>query len=50
MSLNKRLTLSYLWDKGIIEKNSGPRPFDTITDDDFDMILKDSNTKIYTVR
>lgn len=50
VSLNKRLTLSYLWDKGIIEKNSGPRPFDTITDDDFDMILKDSNTKIYTVR
>lgn len=48
-SLSKRLTLSHLWDKGIIQPYNGPRPFDTISDSDFDSLLKDSNTEIYIV-
>ena len=49
-SLCKRLTLSYLWDKRIIQPCSGPRPFDIISDSDFDLLLNDSNTEIYIVR
>ena len=46
-SLSKRLNLSYLWDKRIVSKYNGPRPFDLISDSNFDLILKDSNTKIF---
>ena len=49
-SLNKRLNLIYLWNNGIIPQNSGPRPFDLISDDDFDLILRDSNTEINIMR
>ena len=49
-SLCKRLTLSYLWNKGIIRPYNGPRPFDSISDSNFNLLLKDSNTEIYTVR
>ncbi len=45
-SLNKRLTLDYLWDKHIIIKPNGPRPFTKITDEQFDMIVRDSETEI----
>lgn len=43
-SLNKRLNLSYLWDKGIIPFPNGPRPFTKITDSQFNTILSDSKT------
>lgn len=46
-SLEKRLNLSHLWNKGIVEQNAGPRPFDELSDDDFEVILNDSNTKLY---
>ncbi|MDY2888438.1 MAG: PIN domain-containing protein [Candidatus Caccosoma sp.] len=46
-SLKKRLNLLYLWEHNIIQYNSGPRPFDTISNNHFDLILKDSNTKIF---
>jgi hypothetical protein len=49
-SLCKRLTLSHLWNNGIVAQNSGPRPFDLISDDNFDSILSDANTEIYFVR
>lgn len=49
-SLTKRLTLGELWDLGIVSPNSGPRPFDHITDTGFDMILAQSKTKIHFER
>lgn len=45
-SLTKRLTLGYLWEKGIIFAPNGPRPFTQLTDAQFDMILQDSETEI----
>ena len=49
-SLNSRLNLKHFWDNGLIPQNSGPRPFDTMTDDDFDSIFHDSNTEIFVLR
>lgn len=46
-SLSKRLTLEYLWDKGIVDAPNGPRPFTKITGSQFNEILKDSQTTIY---
>lgn len=48
-SLTKRLTLEYLQDNNIIEKCQGPRPFTQITDAQFDMIMRDSQTRIHYV-
>lgn len=45
-SLSKRLTLGYLWEHNIIAAPGGPRPFTPITDEQFDMIVKDSETEI----
>lgn len=45
-SLSHRLTLGYLWENSIIQAPKGPRPFTRITDDQFNKILKDSNTTI----
>lgn len=45
-SLTKRLTLGYLWDKGIINAPYGPRPFTRISDQAFDQILVDSQTEV----
>lgn len=45
-SLNNRLNLEYLWDNGIVPAPNGPRPFTTITEEQFKMILKDSNTEL----
>lgn len=49
-SLNRRLNLKHLWDNGIIPQNSGPRPFDSMTDSNFESILHDSETEIYVLR
>lgn len=46
-SLTKRLTLDYLQTKGIVEQCQGPRPFTRITEEQFAMILKDSETELY---
>ncbi len=46
-SLKKRLNLIHLWENGYIPQNSGPRPFDTMTDNQFNNLLKESNTEIY---
>lgn len=49
-SFTKRLTLGYLWDKNIICAPNGPRPFTLITDRQFDMIMRDSETEIEYVK
>lgn len=45
-SLNKRLTLEYLWKHDIIQAPQGPRPFTKITDEQFNMIIHDTETEI----
>ena len=49
-SLTKRITLGELWSSGIIPQYSGPRPYDHISDADFDTILAKSQTKIHFER
>ena len=46
-SLVNKLNLGYLWEKNIIDPPGGPRPFDKLTDAQFEQIIKDSNTKLY---
>lgn len=46
-SLTKRLTLEYLQTHGMVEAGQGPRPFTRITDEQFSMILRDSETQLY---
>lgn len=46
-SLEKKIILKRLWDMGIIQYPGGPRPFDEISDTQFDMIIKESNTKLF---
>ena len=46
-SLTRRPNLIYLWDNGYIPQNFGPRPFDELTDDQFNRLLAESNTQIY---
>lgn len=48
-SLAHRPTLDYLWTNNIIRRYEGPRPFTKITDEQFDMIMRYSQTKIYYV-
>ena len=45
-SLTKRLPLGYLWEKDIIAAPGGPRPFTMLTDAQFDMIMRDSETDV----
>lgn len=45
-SLTKRLPLGYLWENDIIAAPGGPRPFTPLTDAQFDMIMRDSETDI----
>lgn len=45
-SLSKRLILGYLWDNNIIPAPNGPRSFTRISDTQFDMIMRDSETEI----
>ena len=46
-SLTKRLTLNYLQEKGIIEEGTGPRPFTRISEEQFQMILCDSQSELF---
>jgi len=45
-SLEKKLTLDYLWEKRILSFPNGPRPFFRLTNEQFNDILKDSQTRI----
>ncbi|WP_312102245.1 PIN domain-containing protein [Pygmaiobacter massiliensis] len=46
-NLTKKLILKDLWDKNIVPFPSGPRPFDTMSDSEFNEIITDSQTEIY---
>ena len=46
-NLNKNVILKELWDNDIVVSRSGPRPFDTITDKQFEKIISLSNTELY---
>ena len=45
--LTKKVQLSFLWDKGIVEPPYGPRPFDQMTDEQFDSIIEASKTNVF---
>lgn len=44
-SLTKKINLEFLWNNGIIAAPNGPRPFTKITDEQFKMIMSESNTE-----
>lgn len=46
-SFVNKLNLGYLWEQHIIEAPNGPRPFDKLTDAQFEQIVRDSKTKLY---
>ena len=39
-SFDHKILLDYLWQKGIIEQNSGPRPFQPLSEDYFSLLYK----------
>ena len=45
-SFVKRPILKFLWDTDIITFPKGPRPFTRITDEQFNMILRESQTDL----
>lgn len=45
-SLEKRLTLGFLWEKGIVVPPGGPRSFMRLTDEQFDEIMQDAQTEM----
>lgn len=46
-TLTKKITLDYLQRHGIVDTGQGPRPFTRITNEQFDIILRDSETSLY---
>lgn len=44
-SFTKKITLEFLWNNSIIAAPNGPRPFTKITDEQFEMIMSESNTE-----
>jgi predicted nucleic acid-binding protein len=45
-SLIKRPILKFLWDNDIVRAPNGPRPFTRITDDQFEVIMKEAQTDL----
>jgi len=45
-SLTRRPILKFLWDNNVVAFPSGPRPFTRITDDQFEMIMQESQTDL----
>ncbi len=45
--LNKKVTLDQLYKMNIVEKWKGPRPFHRLTDQQFNSIINESETKLY---
>lgn len=39
-SFDHKILLDYLWQKGILEENSGPRPFQSLSDEYFSLLYK----------
>jgi len=48
-SFSKKVNLEFLWNNDIITAPNGPRPFTKITNEEFEMIMKESNTEIHTI-
>ena len=46
-SLSTRKNLDYLWQNNIVQFPNGPRPFTRISDEQFETILRDSNTSVF---
>ena len=46
-SLSKKLNLDWLWNHGIVTCGNGPRSFDSITNEQFKLILDESETKLF---
>lgn len=49
-SFVNKLTLGYLWDKGVVDPPGGPRPFHLLTEEQFEMLITDSKTALYNER
>lgn len=47
MPLKTKVILSKLWETKIVELYKGPRSFDDISDEQFDIIIENGNTKLY---
>ena len=45
--LKKKVTLDQLYQMNIIERGSGPRPFHRLSDEQFELIISTSETKLY---
>ena len=45
--LKKKVTLDQLYKMNIVEKGSGPRPFHRLSDEQFELIIATSETKLY---
>ena len=48
-SFVKKVNLDFLWNNNIIAAPNGPRPFTKISDEQFEKILTESQTEIYTI-
>ncbi len=48
-TLNKKVTLDFLWNENIVPAPNGPRPFTKITSAEFEKIINESNTEIFSV-
>lgn len=46
-SFERKVNLEFLWNNGIIMAPNGPRPFTKITDEQYEMILRESNTEMF---
>lgn len=46
-TLSKKVTLDFLQQNGIVEPCQGPRPFSRITNEQFELILNESETTVY---
>ena len=49
-ALSKKVTLKYLWENDIVAYPNGPRSFDSLSDAQFESILKQSSTDFYLAR
>lgn len=46
-SLVSKPTLGYLWDENIVQPPNGPRPFEKLSDLQYEKIIRESNTTLY---
>ena len=49
-TLANKVILNFLWEHNIVDYPKGPRPFDSLTDSQFDLIIKQSASEFYIER